>query len=62
MMQNETTETNLIAPELSEEQIVRIRKAREQALVRMIKRSKDPEDCWYAHALRGEPAEVEDDV
>ena len=62
MIQNETTETNLIAPELSEEQIVRIRKAREQALVRMIKRSKDPEDCWYAHALRGETAKVEDDV
>ena len=62
MVQNETTETNLIAPELSEEQIVRIRKAREQALVRMIKRSKDPEDCWYAHALRGETAKVEDDV
>lgn len=62
MIQNETAETNLIAPELSEEQIVRIRKAREQALVRMIKRSKDPEDCWYAHALRGETAKVEDDV
>lgn len=62
MVQNETTETNLMAPELSEEQIVRIRKAREQALVRMIKRSKDPEDCWYAHALRGETAKVEDDV
>lgn len=62
MIKNEAIETNSTTPELSEEQIVRIREAREQALVRMIKRSKDPEDCWYAHALRGETAKVEDDV